>query len=135
VENINCNKIKCKKLFFLCAIVFILIQCRSQKKIVYEFPEGMLPHVKTMYTPICDKGKILYDLNCAKCHNTKVKGKQIIPDFKPEQLTGYTLRVANAQHEKNMPDTLVTEEELGIIMTFLNYKKKNNPIIICCKNK
>ncbi len=135
MENIKRNKMKYKKLFFLCIIVFILIQCQSQKKLAYEFPEAMLPHVKNMYTPICDKGKILYDLNCAKCHNTKVKGKQIIPDFNPEQLTGYTLRVANALHEKNMPDTLVTEEELGIIMTFLNFKKKNNPIIPCCGKK
>jgi hypothetical protein len=34
-----------------------------------------------------------------------------------------------------MPDTLVTEEELGIIMTFLNFKKKNNTIIPCCGKK
>jgi hypothetical protein len=135
VENIKRNKMKYIKLFFLFIVVFILIQCQSQKKLAYELPEAMLPHVKTMYIPICDKGKILYDLNCARCHNTKVKGKQIIPDFNPEQLTGYTLRVANAQHEKNMPDTLVTEEELGIIMTFLNFKKKNNPIRPCCGNK
>jgi len=59
----------------------------------------------------------------------------VIPDFKPEQLTGYTLRVANAQHEKNMPDTLVTEEELSIIMTFLGYKKKNTPLVPCCNGK
>jgi len=49
----------------------------------------------------------------------------IVPDFKPEQLRGYELRVANKLHETNMPDSLVSEEELGIIMTFLTYKKKN----------
>lgn len=113
--------------------IFILIQCRSQKKIQYELPEAMLPHVKVFYGAQCEKGQALYYLSCAKCHNTKIKGKEVIPDFKPEQLTGYTLRVANAQHETNMPDTLVTEEELGIIMTFLGYKKKNNPLFPCCK--
>lgn len=101
------------------------MQCQAQKKAEYELPDAMLPHVKVFYAQQCEKGKILYDLNCAGCHNTKVKGKTIIPDFKQEQLTGYTLRVQNAQHEKNMPDSLVTEEELGIIMVFLNYKKKN----------
>lgn len=102
-----------------------LIACTAQKELAYELPAEMLPHVKVEYDKRCAKGKILYDMNCARCHNTKVKRKEIIPDFKPEQLTGYTLRVSNAQHESSMPDTLVTEEELGIIMTFLNYKKKN----------
>jgi len=126
---------KYNKIIILFMVVFILIQCHSQKKAQYELPDAMMPNVKVMYKVQCDKGQILYDLNCAKCHNTKVRGKEIIPDFKPEQLTGYTLRVANAQHEKNMPDTLVTEEELGIIMIFLSYKEKNNPLIPCCKNK
>ncbi|MBA3681443.1 MAG: hypothetical protein H0W73_09805 [Bacteroidetes bacterium] len=113
-------------ILIFCFAILVLVRCQSRKKVDYELPEAMLPHVKTFFTGQCDKGKILYDLNCAGCHNTRVKGKQIIPDFNPEQLTGYTLRVQNAQHEKNMPDTLVTEEELGIIMTFLVYKKKNS---------
>ncbi len=109
--------------FFTGIVVFMA--CTVQKEVPYELPDAMLPHVKVEYEKRCAKGKILYDLNCAKCHNTKKGRKEIVPDFKPEQLLGYSLRVSNAQHEKNMPDTLVTEEELGIIMTFLNYKKKN----------
>lgn len=103
----------------------LLIACTAQKEPLYKLPDAMLPHVKVEYAKRCDKGEILYRINCAPCHNTKVRRKEIIPDFRSEQLTGYTLRVSNAQHEKNMPDTLVTEEELGIIMTFLNYKKRN----------
>ncbi|MES2679362.1 MAG: hypothetical protein V4635_05725 [Bacteroidota bacterium] len=105
--------------------IVLLFACTAQRETSYELPEAMLPHVKVEYEKRCVKGKILYDLNCAKCHNTKKGRKEIIPDFRPEQLLGYSLRVSNAQHEKNMPDTLVTEEELGIIMTFLNYKKRN----------
>jgi mono/diheme cytochrome c family protein len=118
-------KMKYYRLSVFCIVIFSLIQCQSQKKVEYELPEAMLPQVKTMYAVQCDKGKVLYDLNCARCHNTTVKGRQVIPDFKPEQLVGYALRVKNAQHEMSMPDTLVTEEELGIIMIFLSYKKKN----------
>lgn len=88
-------------------------------------PEAMLPHVKVEFAKRCEKGKILYDINCAKCHDTGKGRKKITPDFKPEQLTGYTLRTANARHESSMPDSLVSEEELGIIMTYLGYKKKN----------
>jgi hypothetical protein len=106
--------------------VCIMLACTAQKKAQYELPEEMLPHIKVEYKKRCDQGKILYDMSCGKCHTKKVRGKEIIPDFNPDQLTGYTLRVSNARHESSMPDSLVSEEELGIIMTFLSYKKKNN---------
>ncbi len=97
----------------------------SQAKVVYEFPEAMAEPVRVEFLKICQKGKILYDINCAQCHNIKRGGKELIPDFDAEQLKGYEIRVANAQHEENMPDEKVTAEELGLISTFLMYKKKN----------
>jgi cytochrome c peroxidase len=81
--------------------------------------------VKAEFTKACDKGKVLYEINCAKCHLIKKGNKVIIPDFTPEQLKGYELRVSNADHEKNMPDELVIAEELGLISTFLLYKSKS----------
>jgi len=110
-------------ILFCCLITFLC--CKTKQTVVYELPNAMLSHVKIAYAQQCDKGKILYDLNCAKCHNTTVKRKQIIPDFKEEQLKGYELRVVNTKHAENLPDEQVTEEELGLIMTFLRYKKKN----------
>jgi len=103
------------------------IQAFAQKKqkVAYEFPPEMSVAVQTEFAKLCDKGKILYDLNCAKCHNTTVKGKELIPDFSQEKLIGYELRVSNQQHEADMPDTKVTAEELGLITTFLTYKKKS----------
>jgi hypothetical protein len=118
------TKNKCK---LLTVVTSLLIACTAQKQVAYELPEAMLPHVKVEYVKICDRGQVLYDLNCGGCHNSKKGRKVIRPDFKPEQLTGYTLRVSNARHESSMPDSLVSEEELGIIMTFLSYKKKNTP--------
>jgi hypothetical protein len=81
---------------------------------------------KVEYAKQCEKGKILYDINCAKCHNTKVKGKEMIPDFTSAQLIGYELRVANPKHIENIEEDHVSAEELGLIMTFLSYKKKNS---------
>lgn len=101
-------------------------QCVTHSKVTYDLPEAMLPHVKQEYLSRCEKGKILYDINCSGCHNTKMKGRIVIPDFTPEQLKGYELRVTNARHSETLTDTTVTEEELGIIMTFLTYKKKND---------
>jgi hypothetical protein len=49
----------------------------------------------------------------------------IVPDFTMDQLKGYELRVTNPEHEGAIPETTVTAEELGLIMTFLAYKKHN----------
>lgn len=113
------------------AIITILLtfdQCTSQKKIQYDLPEAMAPNIKADYLKQCEKGRILYEINCAGCHTKKVNGKRIIPDFKPEQLVGYELRISNPSHESGIPETNVSAEELGLIMTFLSYKRKNTPV-------
>jgi hypothetical protein len=115
-----------KKYFGVIIILFSSVSCEVHKQVAYELPEAMLPHVKVEYAKICDRGQALYNMACARCHNNGSKRKPIIPDFKPEALAGYALRVSNQQHERNMPDSLITEEELSVIMTFLTYKKKNH---------
>lgn len=113
---------------FACVAGFAWLNTMAGKKnkMKYDFPEAMSAEVRAGFTEICDKGKVLYDINCAKCHNMKVNGKETIPDFSPSELKGYELRVSNARHESNMDDTLVTAEELGMISTFLTYKPKSN---------
>lgn len=106
--------------------ICIATGCAVHKnKVAYDFPAAMSETVRAEYLKQCEKGRALYSINCAGCHNTVVKGKPVIPDFSQEKLIGYELRVSNAKHESNMPDTKVTAEELGLIMTFLSYKKKN----------
>lgn len=107
-------------------IFALLITCTSRRKeALYVLPNEMLPHVKTHYAQQCEKGYMLWKKNCAGCHTRIEKRKEIIPDFKQEQLTGYTLRVQNKRHETNLLDSVVTEEDLATIMTFLTYKKRN----------
>ena len=125
--NINMRLQHKFNLFFFAAFA-AFAACTAQKETLYELPDAMLPHVKVEYAKLCEKGKILYEINCGGCHSTRARRKVVIPDFSPAQLQGYSLRVSNAQHEKNMPDTLVSAEELGVIMTFLSYKKKNPPL-------
>ena len=115
------------KLMSLLAGILLLAACVSQQQsTTYSFPEAMKEPVRLEFTKVCDKGKVLYDINCAGCHNIKKGKRQLIADFTPEQLKGYELRVSNAQHEENMPDEKVTAEELSLISTFLLYKTKNS---------
>jgi hypothetical protein len=114
-----------KILLVLLTVIGFLYRCTTSKSVAYDFPEQMLPHVKVEYEKQCDKGQYFYNLTCAKCHNLKIKGKKIIPDFNTDQLTGYSLRISNRKHTVALEDTIVNAEELGLIMTFLNYKKKS----------
>lgn len=103
------------------------ISCVSSKsKITYDLPAAMTGDIREGYIKQWEKGRILYEINCAKCHTTTVKGRKIVPDFAENQLVGYTLRVTNQKHEAELTDESVSTEELGLIMTFLTYKKKNN---------
>jgi mono/diheme cytochrome c family protein len=116
---------------FTCLIIIGLLSIWStelfaQKKIAPDFPKEMLAHVKVEYLLQYEKGQVLYNINCARCHTEKVSRKEIVPDFTDDQLVGYELRVLNPKHESDIPETTVTAEELGLIMTFLKYKKKNN---------
>ncbi|MBK6522636.1 MAG: hypothetical protein IPG08_10010 [Sphingobacteriaceae bacterium] len=106
--------------------ITLLITCTSKKQVLYELPDAMLPHVKVQYAQQCDKGYTLWPKKIVQNAIQKKKRKTIIPDFKPEQLSGYALRAQNKQHETNLPDSTLSQEELGIIMTFLTYKKKNS---------
>lgn len=116
---------KNKIAIILIVLLFLLVECTTQKKVLYEFPITMGEDIKAEYIKQFDKGKILYDINCSKCHNTKVRRKVVIPDFTPEQLVNYEMRIANPEHIENIPEMKVAEDELAIIMTFLRYKKKN----------
>lgn len=105
-------------------ILFVLVNCIGTKA-HYRLPDEMLPHVKNEYAGRCEKGYYLYQANCASCHNVKIGRKEYIPDFTEDQMRGYSIRVSNALHERSMPDSLVSEEELILISTFLQYKIKN----------
>jgi hypothetical protein len=109
----------------LCALSFVCMSQKKNDKVGYEFPAEMAENIKVEFTKLCDKGQILYNMNCASCHNIPEGKKSIIPDFTPEQLKGYEIRVSNPKHESDLPETKVTPEELGLISTFLTYKMKS----------
>ena len=115
--------------FFSMVLFFsLLMNCKTQmtpKKSELEFPSMMKEEVKLEFRRQCEKGEVLYAITCAKCHNVEVKRKMAIPDFSLEKLLGYDIRMENKEHSNNLTGTQVTTEELGYIISFLTYKKKN----------
>lgn len=98
----------------------------AQKKepIDYEFPAAMGDDIKAEYLKEFKKGKILFSMNCGTCHITTVKGKTVIPDFTPEQVGNYELRIANPKHQETLIEDKLLPEELAQIMVYFSYKKK-----------
>ena len=94
----------------------------KSKRATYSFPLEMRADIRSEYQKMCDKGQILYEMNCAKCHNVKVNGKWVVPDFTKDQVNGYEIRVGNRAHEGALTDEAITSEEIGLIATFLLYK-------------
>jgi mono/diheme cytochrome c family protein len=109
-------------------LVISLFFQASPPKVTHDFPAEMKPEVKAQYIVLWEKGKVLFDLNCAKCHMVKRGKKVLYPDFSPGQIKGYEIRVQNAKHEEALPEENVTPEELGLISTFLTYKTRNPPL-------
>jgi len=123
-----------KLIYSISGITLLLMACISSKKAPLEFPEAMLPEVQADYRKTCERGYVLYKLSCAKCHTNKKWGREIIPDFSDAQLQGYALRMANKQHENNLPDSLISEVDFGDIMLFLKYKKRSHSPFISPTN-
>lgn len=98
----------------------------KQPKVTYVFPDEMRADVKEGFIEMWKKGEILYQINCAECHNQKVKGKMIIPEFTDEMLAAYEIRVSDPEHEMALSDTRVTIEELTYISTFLTYRERDS---------
>lgn len=116
-------------LFIACVSIILLpvaIAQKAPKKAVYthDFPPQMVGDVKKAYVELFDKGKILYDINCSKCHDSVSQGVLCMPAFTKEHLADYNLRIQSQAHEESLSETRVNAEELQNIMIFLTYYKR-----------
>lgn len=119
-------------LFFI--LIIGLIACVTQAKVqYYDFPSDIAEEAKIANTKMLQKGNVLYNINCAKCHNKKIKGKIYIPDFTRDQLDSYIIRIKNEVHVSVIPENKVTTEELEAIQFFFSYKKPGQPLAVTQK--
>lgn len=102
-----------------------LMAACAEKKLIYEFPIGMSENVRQQNYESCEKGRILFDVNCGGCHYKEIKRRKVIPDFSPEQLSNYEFRFLNRNHEDSLTENRLSQDDLVHIITFLTYKKKS----------
>ena len=110
-----------KKILSFSLLVFLLFSCQQPQIVTYNLTENH-PLI-----PQCERGKELFSLYCASCHN-QGKYKNIIPDFNSSQLSSYVIRLSNSKHDGTLTEEKIPDEELDLIITFLRFKKEN-PIV------
>jgi mono/diheme cytochrome c family protein len=116
-----------RTLFFILLPIITCLWCTDcfgQKKQAFSYPDDIADSAKKSFVKNFNQGKILYGISCAQCHNKKVNGADIIPDFSLPQLMDYEMRMYE-QHENKLDDRHVSDAELEKIILFLRYKKKS----------
>lgn len=105
----------------------VLWGCSGPKEILYNYPPYLKENQREEFVRTFEKGYVLYEVHCAKCHS-KFEGKyELIPDFTQQQLDVYNVRTGLAKHEETLSSRNIPEEELELVMTFLEIKKAKTP--------
>ncbi len=98
---------------------------KKDTEILFDYPDDILEKDKPAFEKSIKKGKILYEINCERCHSPVVNGDTIVPDFSLPQLMDYEVRIQYPAHGEVMRETDVSVEELDVIVDFLRYKKRS----------
>lgn len=103
-----------------------LLSCAARKyRLTHDFPAAMSATIKADYIRQWEKGRVLYGMTCARCHNMREGRHEVVPDFPPDKVMGYELRTEHIKHGAELSDADLTAEDLGMIVIFLTYKRKN----------
>ena len=127
-EPINMRKIKFKIYIIVILFISAFMACKAKQKVVaivpmpFNYPDDIKETEKPLFLTNYTKGQVLYNINCAKCHNKTEGGQNTIPNFSLPQLMDYEIRFQYPSHEDPMKETVISPEELEQIVTFLRYK-------------
>jgi mono/diheme cytochrome c family protein len=112
-------------------IMFLLIvcsaACNTQRKVVYNLPDGLDEKQKELLLADLNKGKVLYRTHCMSCHGIFTKRQDGIPDFTYAQLDEYTARYVGHDPQNHAFAENMSQEQLGLIISFLKHRKRDTP--------
>lgn len=112
-------------LLAIIAFVAVTSRCTSQKEPAYDPPPNTAGDSAAAFAEHWRKGKVLYALNCAGCHDTLVNGRKVVPDFSLPQLLDYEMRYQYPAHDDRLREVDVSIAELDDIQVYLQYKKRS----------
>ena len=113
---------KGKALIFIVAAV-ILTGCLLHKKTQYNYPEGIPGEEKVKLHAFLEKGRKLYEMNCAKCHDSTGKST---PDFSVQQIDNYTAATLKRDPKIHAVAANMDPEQLFAVFSYLRLRKKSN---------
>jgi mono/diheme cytochrome c family protein len=86
----------------------------------------MSAETRSIYMERLDKGKMLYKVNCSKCHGIFTKGKDSIPNFTKDQVDNYRSAVLMAKNKTDHAAAAkMSPQQLEYVILFLTLRKHN----------
>ncbi|MBL0037175.1 MAG: hypothetical protein IPP26_15800 [Flavobacteriales bacterium] len=103
--------------------VITLQRCAPKAELPHTYPANGNTDLRGDFTAQFQRGEKLYGLNCGGCHNKRVNGRTVIPDFSAPQLLDYEMRTQYPSHGEKLHDSRVSKEELDDIQVFLLHRR------------
>ncbi len=105
--------------------------CAYPKEGEYLVPRDYVVKDRKDYISQFKIGRLVYEENCAKCHNKEIDGKIYEPRFVAAQLESYIIRVKPPAHRGNLPATALSDDEIKKVILYLyNNGKRAAPKVV-----
>ena len=114
------------KRYFLCLIIsgILLTDCATHRKIKYNIPEDIKGNKREELLATLEKGRKLYEANCAACHGIFTKGKDGIPNFTDQQFDNYAAYAIKRDPTNHAVAANMSPEQLHEVIMFLKARKR-----------
>ena len=101
----------------------LLFYCKPQKEVEYDIPSHYTPQARENAIDWFEKGKVLYRMNCAKCHGIYDRGKDSVPNFTKTQIDNYNAMYIKGDTSNHAVAVKMSSEQLYYVLTFLRLRK------------
>lgn len=102
---------------------WFFVQCTGQKKTEYDIPAHYGQQARENAIDWFEKGKILYKINCSRCHGIYERGKDSVPNFTKTQIDNYNAMYIKGDPKNHSVAAKLSQEQLYYVLTFLRLRR------------